>query len=83
LIFEAETERLVGMGVVGPGARDSIVEGTLAIELGALAQDLALTIQPHPTLSETVAEAAEGFLGMATDIAPRRRRGEGAERRFR
>jgi hypothetical protein len=53
-----------------------IVHGALAIEIGAVAQDVALTIHPHPTLSETVAEAAEAFLGMATDIAPRRWHGE-------
>jgi dihydrolipoamide dehydrogenase len=76
LIFEPETERLVGMGLVGPGVEDLIVHGALAIEMGAVAQDVALTIHPHPTLSETVAEAAEAFLGIATDIAPRRRHGE-------
>lgn len=69
LIVDAETERVVGMGVVGPGAEDLIAEGALAIELGALAQDVALTIHPHPTLSETVAEAAEALRGMATDLA--------------
>jgi dihydrolipoamide dehydrogenase len=73
LIFEAETERLVGMGIVGPGAEDLIIERALAIEMGAVAQDVALTIHPHPTLTESVAEAAEAVLGMATDIAPRRR----------
>jgi dihydrolipoamide dehydrogenase len=76
LIFEAETERLIGMGIVGPGVEDLIVHGALATEMGAVAQDVALTIHPHPTLSETVAEAAEVFLGMATDIAPRQRHGE-------
>jgi dihydrolipoamide dehydrogenase len=77
LIFAAESERVVGMGIVGPGAEDLIVEGALAIELGAVAQDVALTIHPHPTLSETVAEAAEAFRGMATDIAPGRQYGKG------
>ena len=76
LIFEAETERLIGMGIVGPGVEDLIVHGALAIEMGAVAQDVALTIHSHPTLSETVAEATEAFLGMATDIAPRQRHGK-------
>ena len=76
LICEAETERVLGVGVVGSGAEDLIAEGALAIELGAVAQDLALTIHAHPTLSETVAEAAEALRGMATDIAPDQRQGE-------
>jgi dihydrolipoamide dehydrogenase len=75
LIFAVGTERLVGMGIVGPGAEDLIAEGALAIEMGAVAQDVALTIHPHPTLSETVAGAAEAFLGQATDLTPQRRHG--------
>ncbi|MDX1689258.1 MAG: dihydrolipoyl dehydrogenase [Candidatus Promineifilaceae bacterium] len=71
LLFEAETERLVGMGVVGEGAENLIAEGALAIEMGAVAQDLALTIHPHPTLTETESEAAEAFLGQATHILSR------------
>ena len=58
---------VLGMGVVGPHA-----EGALAVEMGAVAQDLALTIHPHPTLSETIAEAADIFLGSATHIVPRK-----------
>ncbi len=71
LIFEAETERLLGMGIVGKGAENLIAEGALAIEMGAVAQDLALTIHPHPTLTETESEAAEAFLGQATHIISR------------
>jgi dihydrolipoamide dehydrogenase len=68
LIVEPENGRLLGMGIVGPGAENMIAEGALAIEMGALAQDMALTIHPHPTLSETERESAEAFLGMPTHI---------------
>jgi dihydrolipoamide dehydrogenase len=73
LVFDAATGRLLGMGVVGAGAGELIAEGTLAVEMGAVAQDVADTIHPHPTLSETVMEAAEAFLGSATHLyRPRR-----------
>jgi dihydrolipoamide dehydrogenase len=72
LVFDADTCRLLGMGVAGRGAEDLIAEGAFAIEMGAVAEDLALTIHPHPTLSETVAEAAEAYLGLATHIFSRR-----------
>lgn len=72
LVFDVESKRLLGMGVTGKGAEDLIAEGVLAIEMGAVAEDLALTIHPHPTLSETVAEAAEAFLGLATHIFSKR-----------
>jgi dihydrolipoamide dehydrogenase len=74
MVFEAETQRLLGVGIVGRGAEDLIAEGALAVEMGALAQDLALTIHPHPTLSETEAEAAEAFLGLSTHILSRRKK---------
>jgi dihydrolipoamide dehydrogenase len=62
------------MGVVGPGAGELIAEGVLAVEMAALAGDLALTIHAHPTLSETVMEAADAFFGHATHIyRPRRK----------
>lgn len=66
IIVEEESGRILGLGMVGPQAESLISEGTLAIELGAVAEDLALTLHPHPTLSETVAEAAELYLGLAT-----------------
>ncbi len=66
IIAERATGRILGVGICGPGAGELIAEGTLAIEMGALAEDLAHTIHPHPTLSETVMEAAEGILGHAT-----------------
>jgi dihydrolipoamide dehydrogenase len=58
--------------VVGQHAEALIAEGVLAVEMGAVAQDVALAIHPHPTLSETVGEAAEVFLGSATHILPRK-----------
>ena len=68
LLFDPETERVIGGGVVGPGAGDLIAEIGLAIEMGADAQDIGLTVHPHPTLSETVAFAAEAFEGTITDL---------------
>jgi dihydrolipoamide dehydrogenase len=68
LLVEEESGRLLGMGVVGPQAENLIAEGALAIELGAVAEDIALTVHAHPTLSETVGEAAELFLGLATHL---------------
>ena len=70
VIVEAETERVLGFGIVGRDAGEMIAEGVLAVEMGALAEDLALTMHPHPTLSETEAEAAEVFLGSVTHILP-------------
>jgi dihydrolipoamide dehydrogenase len=66
LIIEPETERILGVGIVGQGAGELISEGVLAVEMGATAKDLALAVHPHPTLSETLMEAAEAFYGHAT-----------------
>jgi dihydrolipoyl dehydrogenase len=68
LILDPKTERVLGVGIVGVGAGELISEGVLAIEMAALAGDLELTIHPHPTLSETVMEAAEVFFGTSTDV---------------
>ncbi len=68
LIIEPDTERIIGVAIVGLGAGDMIAEGTLAIEMGATVKDLELTIHPHPTLSETMMFAAELFYGHATDL---------------
>ena len=68
LIFDEATHRVIGAGIVGPNAGELIAEIALAIEMGCDAQDLALTIHPHPTLSETVALAAEVFEGTVTDL---------------
>jgi dihydrolipoamide dehydrogenase len=73
LIIEPVTERILGMGLVGPNAGELIAEGVLAVEMGAVVEDLKLSIHPHPTLSETVMEAGEVFFGQATHaFKPRR-----------
>jgi dihydrolipoamide dehydrogenase len=66
LIIDPESERVLGVGIAGVGAGDLISEGALAIEMAATAQDIALTVHPHPTLSETLMEAAEVFYGHST-----------------
>jgi len=68
LIIDPKTERILGVGIVGSGAGELISEGVLAIEMGATASDVKLTIHPHPTLGETVMEAAEQFFGHATHV---------------
>jgi dihydrolipoamide dehydrogenase len=66
LIIDKETERVLGVGIVGHGAGELIAEGVVAIEMGATARDLAESVHPHPTLSETIMEAAEVFYGVST-----------------
>jgi dihydrolipoyl dehydrogenase len=68
LLFDKDTHRVIGAGIVGTNAGDLIAEVALAIEMGADATDIGLTIHPHPTLSETVAFAAEAFDGTLTDL---------------
>ena len=68
LIIDKTSERILGVGMVGPNAGDMISEGVLAIEMGATAMDLSLTIHPHPTLSESIMEAAELFYGHCTHM---------------
>ena len=68
LLFDPATRRVLGAGIVGPNAGELIAEVALAIEMGADAADLALTVHPHPTLSETVALSAEAFEGTLTDL---------------
>ena len=73
LLFDDATGHVIGCGIVGPNAGDLIAEAALAIEMGADAADIGLTIHPHPTLSETIAMAAEAFEGTITDLyLPRR-----------
>jgi dihydrolipoamide dehydrogenase len=71
ILVAPETGRILGVGIVGRDTEGLISEGVLAVEMGALAEDMALSIHPHPTLSETEAEAAEIFLGTATHILPK------------
>jgi dihydrolipoamide dehydrogenase len=74
LVVDPETERILGMGIVGSGAGELIAEGVLAVEMAALASDIKLSIHPHPTLSETVMEAAEAFFGESAHLfAPRKK----------
>ncbi|MHB8338218.1 MAG: dihydrolipoyl dehydrogenase [Ignavibacteriaceae bacterium] len=68
LLIDPSDQRILGVGICGPGAGELIAEGVLAIEMGANATDLKLTIHPHPTLSETVMEAAEVFFGQSTHM---------------
>ncbi len=68
LVIDPDSGRILGVGMVGSGAGELIAEGVLAIEMGATAEDLKLTIHPHPTLTETVMEAAEVFFGQATHV---------------
>jgi len=77
LILDPETERVLGCGIVGPGAGDLISEAALAIEMGCEARDLAETVHPHPTLSETMMNASETFFGTATEIYKPKRHKEG------
>ena len=74
LIFDAESHRVVGGGIVGTGAGDLISEIALAIEMGADAVDIGKTIHPHPTVSESIGMAAEAFEGVCTDLPPPRKR---------
>jgi len=73
LIVEQGTERILGVGIAGVGAGELISEGVLAMEMGAVAEDLARTVHPHPTLSETLMEAAELYYGSATHTLARKK----------
>jgi len=68
LVIDPRSERVLGVGIVGPGAGELISEGVVAVEMGASAGDLKLSIHPHPTLSETLMEAAEVFFGQSTHV---------------
>ena len=73
LVIDPKTGRVLGVGIVGPGAGELIAEGVLAVEMGATAEDVKLSIHAHPTLSETLMESAEVFFGHATHVyRPRR-----------
>ena len=68
ILLDPETDAVLGVGIVGPGAGELIAEGALSIEMGCSARDLVETIHPHPTLGETVAFSAENYFGLATEI---------------
>lgn len=72
LIVDPETDRILGVGLCGAGAGELISEGVLAVEMGATVEDVALSVHPHPTLSETIMEAAEAYFGRATHTFTRR-----------
>jgi dihydrolipoamide dehydrogenase len=73
VIFEKDTKRILGAGIVGVNAGELIAETVLALEMGADAEDIGLTIHPHPTLSETVFFSAEIAEGSITDMIPPKR----------
>lgn len=73
LIIDPQTERVLGVGIVGAGAGELIGEAVVAIEMGATAEDLALCVHPHPTVSETIMEAAEVFFGTSTHTYTRKK----------
>ena len=81
LLVDPGSRGLLGAGMVGPNAGELIAEAVLAIEMGADADDVGLTIHPHPTLSDTVGLAAEVAAGTITDLPPPRRRAGAAVRR--
>jgi dihydrolipoamide dehydrogenase len=68
ILFDPQTERVLGVGIVGAGAGELIAEAVIAVETAAVARELADSIHPHPTLSETLMEAAESMIGQATHM---------------
>jgi dihydrolipoamide dehydrogenase len=74
LLFDPDTRRVIGGGLVGPNAGELVSEIALAIEMGADAADIGLTIHPHPTLTETIMFSAEAFEGTITDLMPPRKK---------
>jgi len=73
MLIDPESGRVLGVGIVGAGAGELISEAVLALEMGAIAEDIALTVHPHPTLSETLMECAEAFYGCATHTMSKKR----------
>jgi len=73
MLIDPESDRVLGVGIVGAGAGELISEAVLALEMGATAEDIALTVHPHPTLSETLMECAEAFYGHATHVVSKKR----------
>lgn len=79
LVIEPGTERILGVGICGHGAGELIGEGVLAVEMGATVEDLAESMHPHPTLSETLMECAEAFHGHSASVVTRRKRDRGPD----
>ncbi len=75
LLFDPDTKRILGAGIVGPNAGELIGEAVLALEMGADMEDIGMTIHPHPTLNETIGLAAEMAHGSITDLLPPKKRG--------
>ena len=73
MLIDPESDRVMGVGIVGAGAGELIAEAVLALEMGATAQDIALSVHPHPTLSETLMECADAFYGHATHTISKKR----------
>ena len=76
MLIDPESDRVLGVGICGAGAGELISEAVLAMEMGATAEDIALTVHPHPTLSETLMECADVFYGHATHTFTRKKAGE-------
>ena len=76
ILFDPDTKRVLGAAIVGPSAGDLISEACLAIEMGSDAEDVGLTIHPHPTLGETFAAASEMYTGTITDLYVPQNRGK-------
>ncbi len=72
IIVDPETERVLGVGIVGAGAGEMLGEALVAIEMSATARDIAMTMHAHPTLLETIGEAAEGMYGLSPHQAPKK-----------
>jgi dihydrolipoyl dehydrogenase len=79
LLIDPDSERVLGVGLAGSGAGELIAEGVLAVEMAATASDVALTMHPHPTLSETIMESAELFFGQSTHLYRKKKRQEGGD----
>jgi dihydrolipoamide dehydrogenase len=75
MLIDPESDRVLGVGIVGAGAGELIAEAVLALEMGATAEDIALSVHPHPTLSETLMECADAFYGHATHTISKKRTG--------
>ena len=76
MIVDPETDRVLGVGISGAGAGELIAEAVLAMEMGATVEDIALTIHPHPTLSETLMECADAYYGHATHVFSKKKAAE-------